>query len=168
MTKTNRPPVILIDSREQTPLEFQNLSSETATLAAGDYSLKGLEHLIAVERKSLPDLLACIGRERDRFKRELQRLRAYRFRLLLVETDAAALEAGAWRGEIQPAHVLGSLAAWTAQFGLPVWLAGDHARAGRFLERFLFQCARAVLLENGAAEIAAAGLFPIDKHQKSG
>lgn len=137
-------PTIIVDSREQDPLTFANLPSEVGTLDTGDYSVRSLEHLIAVERKSLNDLLACVGRERDRFKRELQRLRAYRFRLLVVETDALALESGEWRSQLQPAHVLGSLAAWSAQYELPIWLAGSHDAAGRFVERFLWQAARCV------------------------
>jgi ERCC4-type nuclease len=149
-------PTIIIDSREQYPLAFPNLPATVGTLDTGDYSIVGLTNRVAVERKSIDDLLACIGRERERFKRELQRLRAYRFRLLVVEADAATLEAGGrggtpWRSSLQPAHVLGSLAAWCAQFGLPIWLAGDHAGAGRFVERYLYQCARAVAMELEAA-----------------
>ncbi len=113
-------PTIIIDSREQTPLSFPNLPTTVGTLDAGDYSIVGLTHLVAVERKSIDDLLTCIGRERNRFKRELQRLRAYRFRCVVVEADAAALESGVrgstpWRSSLTPAHVLGSLAAWCAQ-----------------------------------------------------
>lgn len=148
----NPLPCAIVDSREQWPLEFANLSSQRGTLDAGDYSIAGLTHLVAVERKSLDDLLTCCGRERSRFKRELQRLRAYRFRLLVVEADAVALEAGDWRSQLQPSHVLGSLAAWTAQYELPVWLAADHAGAGRFVERYLYQAARCVAVEYGAAE----------------
>jgi len=149
-------PTIIIDTREQHPLDFPNLPATVGTLDTGDYSIVGLTHLVAVERKSIDDLLACIGRERARFKRELQRLRAYRFRLLVVEASAADLEAGLsglvpWRSSLQPSHVVGSLAAWTAQYGLPVWLAGDHAGAGRFVERYLYQCARAVATEYEAA-----------------
>ena len=144
-------PTIIVDSREQTPLRFANLPTTRGTLDAGDYSIVGLTHLVAVERKSLDDLLACIGRERERFKRELQRLRGYRFRMLVVEADAVTLEAGQWRSTLQPAHVLGSLAAWTAQYGLPVWLAGSHDGAGRFVERYLYQCARALAMEYAAA-----------------
>ena len=142
---------VIVDSREQHPLRFDNLPAKVGTLDTGDYSIDGLTHLVAVERKSLDDLLACIGRERDRFKRELQRLRAYRFRLLVIEADAATLESGDWRSTLKPNHVLGSLAAWTAQYGLPVLLAGSHEVAGRFIERFLFQCARATLAENASA-----------------
>jgi len=144
-------PSIIIDSREQNPLDFLNLTATVGTLDTGDYSIVGLTHLVAVERKSIDDLLACIGRERERFKRELQRLRAYRFRLLVIEADAATLEAGQWRSNLQPAHVVGSLAAWCAQYGLPIWLAGDHAGAGRFVERYLYQCARTLANEYEAA-----------------
>ena len=147
-------PVIVIDRREQCAWQFENLPSEPGTLTTGDYSLKGLTHLVAIERKSLDDLLSCIGRERDRFKRELQRLRAYRFRCLIVETDYSALEAGEWRSKIQPASVLGSLAAWQAQYSLPIWLAGEHEAAARFAERYLFQAARCVARENAALGVA--------------
>lgn len=153
-------PCVIIDTREQWRLEFPNLRATVDTLDAGDYSVAGLTHLIAVERKSLDDLLACCGRQRDRFKRELQRLRAYRFRLLVVEADAAALEAGDWRSQLQPAHVLGSLAAWTAQYELPVWLASDHAGAGRFVERYLYQSARCILQEREAAESFTGSASP--------
>jgi ERCC4-type nuclease len=127
------------------------LPSTVGTLDVGDYSIRGLEHLVTVERKSVGDLLACVGRERERFKRELQRLRAYRFRLLVVQGDAATLAAGQWRSALRPSHVLGSLAAWCAQYQLPVWLAGDHDGAACFTERFLYQTARCVALEYLAA-----------------
>ena len=158
-------PTIVIDTREQKPLRFDNMPAERGTLATGDYSVKGLEHLIAVERKSLDDLLRCVGRNRDRFKAELQRLRAFRFRVLVVECSAADIERGGtdadvprggWRSRLQLAHVMGSLAAWTAQYGLPVWMAGDHDAAARFVERFLYQAARCVLTDyEAAAEMLA-------------
>lgn len=144
-------PVIIIDSREQRPLHFKALASARGTLATGDYSIAGLTHLVAVERKSLDDLLACVGRDRDRFKRELQRLRTHRFRLLVIEADAATIDRGEWRSNLQPSHVLGSLAAWQAQYGLPVWLAGDHDGAARYVERYLYQAARCIGAEYDAA-----------------
>ena len=144
-------PTIIIDSREQVPLDFPNISTVIGTLTTGDYSIAGLENIISVERKNHDDLLACIGRDRDRFKAELQRLRAYRFRLLVVEADAVTLETGDWRSSLHPSHVLGSLAAWTAQFALPVWLGGTHDACGRFVERYLYQAARTVAMDYKAA-----------------
>ena len=147
-------PMIVVDTREQEPWSFRDVPTESGTLDTGDYSVRGLEHRVAVERKSLDDLLACVGRERDRFKRELQRLRAYRFRCLVVEASHADLECGEWRSKIQPSHVLGSLAAWMAQYSLPVMLAGDHESAARFAEKYLFQSARLIANENAALGVA--------------
>ena len=148
------PPAIIVDTREQTPFVFAHLPTVTDTLATGDYSIAGLTHLICVERKSLADLLACVGRERDRFVRELQRLSAYPYRLLVVESDAAAIERGGWPGKIQPAHVMGSLASWTVRYGLPVWLGGGHDACGRFVERWLYQAARHIRETHSAAASA--------------
>lgn len=68
----------IIDSREQTPLDSSLLQTTTGTLATADYTIRGLEHVVAVERKSLSDLVGCVGSDRGRFERELQRMLAYR------------------------------------------------------------------------------------------
>ena len=135
-------PTIAIDSREQTPLVFRNLKTRVATLRAGDYSVVGLEDKISVERKSLPDLCAVVGRERRRFLRELQRLKAYRFRCLLIEATAADLLRGGWRSKVTPAAVTGSLMAWMAKYDLPVLLADNHEIAATLVEKYLYQCVR--------------------------
>jgi DNA excision repair protein ERCC-4 len=141
---------IVIDSREQTPLRF-TLPTTRATLTTGDYSLVGLEHLVTVERKSLPDLLACIGHGRDRFKRELARMRAFPFRVLVVEASFADIEAGTWRSQLKPSHVSGAIASWTGRYALPTMLVGSHAAAGRFVERFLINAARQIEATHKAA-----------------
>ncbi len=72
-------PVIAVDTREQDPLEFPTFPTKVATLQSGDYSVQGGELHFAVERKSLPDLVTSLTRERDRFCRELHRLRGFDF-----------------------------------------------------------------------------------------
>ena len=94
----------LIDTREQLPLDLSPLQTGSATLATGDYSVKGLENIVAVERKSEGDLLGCVGRERERFEREVQRLLAYPVRCLVVESTWSAIELGHWRYFTRP-HV---------------------------------------------------------------
>ena len=37
---------LVIDTREQTPLNFQNSEAVQGTLQTGDYSVQGLEHLL--------------------------------------------------------------------------------------------------------------------------
>lgn len=130
-----------VDTREQKPWNLSPLPTVVGTLATGDYSVQGLEHYIAIERKSLSDLLGCIGQERERFDREVQRLLAYPVRALIVEAHWSDIEAGGWRSKITPAAAMGSLLGWIAA-GLPIVMAGDHARAGRFASRILYTAAR--------------------------
>lgn len=141
MAFTHEQLTAIIDTREQAPLDLAPLRCERATLTTGDYSLKGLEHVIAIERKSEADLLACVGRERERFDREVQRLLAYSVRALVVESSWGAVECGQWRGQVKPAQVFGSLVGWIAR-GLPVVMAGNHERAGQIVARLLFIAAR--------------------------
>jgi ERCC4-type nuclease len=132
---------VIIDTREQLPLRLDPLNAESGTLATGDYSVKGLEHVVAVERKSAEDMLACIGRERERFDREVQRLLAYPVRAIVVESGWQFFERGEWRGNVTPNAAIGSLLGWITA-GVPILMAYDHERAGRFVSRILFTSAR--------------------------
>jgi ERCC4-type nuclease len=138
--------VAIIDSREQTPLVLDPLQTVTSTLLTGDYSIKGLEHIVVVERKSLADLVGCVGSDRDRFEREVQRLLAYPIRVLVVESSWDVIESHEpampqWRGKVTKESVIGSLLGWQAA-GLSVHMAGDHSRAGKHVARLLFTVAR--------------------------
>jgi ERCC4-type nuclease len=78
-------PVVVYDSREQSPLIFTHLESIRGTLQTGDYSILGLEQLFSIERKSIDDLVCCcMGENRERFERELHRIRGFSFKRLLV------------------------------------------------------------------------------------
>jgi DNA excision repair protein ERCC-4 len=93
----NNTPVIIIDTREQTPLPFTNLETETSTLYTGDYSVKGLEETFAIERKTIADLVGSLTSGRERFMKELHRLRGYRFRRLLIVGTRDEIEGGLYR-----------------------------------------------------------------------
>ncbi len=67
----------IVDTREQLPLDLSPLRVQTGTLDTGDYALAAAPDLIRLERKSLDDLLGCVGRERERFDREVMRLLAF-------------------------------------------------------------------------------------------
>ena len=106
-------PVIVIDTREQDSLPFGRLTTKAGTLVSGDYSVCGLEHLFAIERKSIGDLVGCcMGESRKRFERELHRLRGFRFkRLVVVGTESQILKDD-YRSNIKPQSVLGTLSAF--------------------------------------------------------
>lgn len=131
----------VVDSREQIPLDLSPMQSITGTLPTGDYSVQGLENIVVMERKSLSDLLGCVGQHRERFDREIHRLLAYPTRAVVVEATWADLEQGEWRSQVAPAAVIGSVLGWIAS-GVPIIMAGDHGRAGRYVSRLLFTVAR--------------------------
>jgi hypothetical protein len=93
--------VIVIDSREQEPLKFENFPSVPGTLYAGDYSIRGLEASFAVERKSIDDLAnCCLAAQRNWFEHELHRLRGYRFKRLLIVGPREDIAAGHYYSRI--------------------------------------------------------------------
>lgn len=132
--------IALIDSREQNPLDLSPLQTVAGSLQTGDYALQGCDE-IRIERKSLPDLLACCGVERERFQREVERLLAFRVRILLIESTWPEIEMGGWRSKVSVESVIGSLLGWQAA-GLSIHMAGDHERAGKHAARLLFTVAR--------------------------
>jgi ERCC4-type nuclease len=113
----NTKPVICIDSREQQPLVFTRLRSVVGTLQSGDYTVVGLGELFAVERKTVSDLVGCcIGENRERFERELHRLRGFRFKRLLIVGSELEIQSGTYMSRIRPQSVFGSLEAWQARY----------------------------------------------------
>jgi ERCC4-type nuclease len=145
-------PVVVIDTREQTPLAFKNLSARCGTLASGDYSFAGGEEIFSVERKSIPDLVACCTTERERFERELHRLRGFRFARLLIVGSEAEIAAQRYRSNASPKAILHSLWAFEARYGVPVVFAPDVDRAAVLVERWAFWFAREIRLAALAME----------------
>ena len=143
-------PTIIIDSREQTPLMF-SYPSITATLSTGDYSVAGLENDFCVERKSLSDLYGSLTSGRDRFMRELQRMRAFPFARLLIIGSIHEIEQGSSRAKgINPKSIIHSLYAIEAR-GVPVAFAQSNPVAANLVERWAFWRTREAL--RSASEI---------------
>jgi DNA excision repair protein ERCC-4 len=124
---------VICDTREQAPYTFTTSGHqvESAGLTAGDYSIAGLADYVAIERKSLPDFVTCCGPERNRFKRELKRLRAYRFRGVVVEANVQEILNHEYRSAISPESVLGSLAGWSLRYECSFFLAGSREHGER-------------------------------------
>jgi DNA excision repair protein ERCC-4 len=125
-------PTIIIDTREQLPLEFTNLPSQTGTLQSGDYSIAGLDHDFSIERKSIPDLCQSVTRGRERFERELHRLRGFRFARILIIGSPHDVQSHSQN----PKAVFSSLGAFEARYGIPVVWEPSTTQAARMIERW--------------------------------
>ncbi len=147
---------VVRDTREQTGYGFSGLTCDASdgggplivpvvvdTLRSGDYSLRGYEDQVAVERKSLADLFGTLGQGRGRFERELERLSAFRFAAVVVEaTLPEVLLSPPRHSDLNPKAVIRSVLAWQQRMpGVHWWFAGPRPLAEaltfRVLERFL-------------------------------
>jgi len=131
---------IICDSREQagyTFAQFPDVRTTTGTLATGDYSLVGFTDKVAIERKELSDLLACLTHDRDRFTRELERLRGFESAVVLVEARYSDIQAGRYRSKMTPAAAEQSIISIMEHYRLPFFFAGDRLTGERFARDFI-------------------------------
>lgn len=124
---------IVVDSREQTPLVFpEGVNTRRGTLHTGDYSIAGFEDAFTVERKSLADAVNTVIHDRARFIRELERMRPFAFRRILITAPFARVAAGAYKhSRANPNAVVGLLCALEIRYAVPVVFAADATEAAR-------------------------------------
>ena len=123
---------ILTDTREQKPYTFKKypVQTERATLAAGDYSLAGFQARVAVERKSLDDLIGCLtGKDRERFEKELARAGSYERFAVVSESDTQDVSAGHYTSNMEPHAALQSITAFYIRYGIPFLFCGNRDSA---------------------------------------
>ena len=136
---------VLIDSREKKAYDFLTQSGDIeiirGTLAVGDYSLEGFQDKVAVERKSLADLVMCLGTERARFAREMQRAAALESFAVVVEATWQDLAEGRYRSGLHPASAAASVLAFMARYRVPFFFTGNRqngeAATAGFLRQYL-------------------------------
>lgn len=145
---------VLIDKREKHPYQFEDLNcdksegggplvvpTESTLLASGDYSLKGFEDQVTIERKSLSDLYGTIGQGRDRFERELERLTTFSYAMIIIEaTWQEVIVEPPSHTQLPPKIVFRSILAWSIRYGVPFFPAGPRRLAEittfRLLQKF--------------------------------
>jgi len=146
-TKKTQNFKIIVDNREQLPFDFaafSNVETIPGTLTAGDYSIPGAEHLAAIERKTIDDLVGCLTNGRDRFERELNRLRPYTLAAVVVEASLDDLARGRYTSQMQPQAALQSVIAMQVRYGIPFMFCGSRAGAEYSTHGFLSKYAREI------------------------
>ena len=125
-------PVVLVDTREREPFSLAEdhpgwIGGERrATLKTGDYSIEGMQDVLALERKSMVDAIQSTMAGRARFIRSCERLATFRWKAILVEATYEDMKSfyGALDGELvseaHPNAVCGTLDAIEAKFGIPI------------------------------------------------
>jgi hypothetical protein len=84
-------PVVLVDTREQLPWRLVENhpnwigAEKRVALKAGDYSIEGMQDLLALERKSMPDAIRSVTADRARFIASCARLGQLRWKAIVIE-----------------------------------------------------------------------------------
>ena len=83
-------PTLIVDTREKQPWRWEDDDAFEGVLYTkldgGDYSLRGLENILVVERKATVDeLFINFTTNRERIKAEFERLGQHKFKILVVE-----------------------------------------------------------------------------------
>ena len=69
-------PVVVVDTRISV--------CEVEGLPTGDYSVRGMESLMSLERKTLNDIIICLTQGRERFFRMCERLAEFKHKTILI------------------------------------------------------------------------------------
>ena len=81
---------VIKDTREQNGWSFSQYDKcagmEIGTLHTGDYTLRGFEDVICIERKACASEIAMnLGRKKKPFQAEMERMRDYEFSFMICE-----------------------------------------------------------------------------------
>lgn len=131
---------IICDNREQNGYTFSAFPEVVATpgtLTTGDYTLAGFADRLAIERKELSDLISCLTHDRDRFTRELERLRGFEAAAVVVEAKYSDIEKGRYRSRMTPAAATQSIISIMVNYRLPFFFAGTRSAGEQFTLDFI-------------------------------
>jgi ERCC4-type nuclease len=149
-------PTIIQDTQEKRPFVLTGYPVEIKKLPVGDYGIRSFSDwnnpAFIVERKSLSDLIGSLTngkkrsekRRRERFMREIEKLRQFRFAALLIEASRADMEEHSYTSQATPQSILASLDAIQVRCGIHVLWAGDSYGAARRLEGLVRQFVKGI------------------------
>lgn len=137
---------VVIDTREQQPWSFDNYAKANRKLDAGDYSIEGLENILAIERKKSVNEIANNITE-PRFKDAIARLAQLKYSFLLLEFDienvlnypiGSDLPRRLWdKVKISPAFLMKNVLEWEMNHNIKVIFCGSSSNAELVAEYIL-------------------------------
>lgn len=134
------PLVIIEDTREATPLDFSGFRGvETIRqgLKTADYSIQGYENAICFERKAVGDAVSTLVSGHQRFLREMERMRDFEERYILIEHSPSILFGycmkHGWQSKFD--LVIQSLLAYACRYNVRIRFCKDREDMARYIVR---------------------------------
>jgi len=144
MNKEKKSFIIIQDSREKRPWTFQITGSvkdvKISKLETGDYSIKGMEEILMIERKaSVDELFMNLGVQWKRFEREMERAKSYKYKYLVVEATMRDIYRGSRYSKMSGRFIMARLVYLQIEYGIRVIFAGS----GKYVQGFIIQLMKA-------------------------
>jgi len=147
-----KPPTFTVwaDTREKQIPPFPiGVTVERHMMAEGDYSCPELIDVARIERKSGGDFASTMAWGRERFDREIERLKAFRWRCIVVEADFSMVMREA--PGVHPHSLIGSVAALYARHDCPTFFSVNPTAAGRLIVGVLRRWVQRIEAERAGA-----------------
>jgi|SRR6186713_2540039 len=137
------PFTVCVDNREQAPWHFTGIEGDSGEiiivplltgqpLATGDYTIAGLEHRLIIERKSPGDFRGSITADRDRFEREMERMREVvrapggGYAAVVIEASMTDLLTVPESSRVNPVTIARTMQSWSIRYGVHFWMLPDR------------------------------------------
>jgi len=137
---------ILVDTREQMPWEFGAHTTSREKLDTGDYTIKGLEELLSIERKQTVSEIANNITE-SRFPKFLDRLAEFKYKFMLLEFDledvyrfpeGSDIPKRLWdKLRVSNNYILKCISKFEIDYGIHVIFCGDSDNAEKMAVRIM-------------------------------
>lgn len=133
--------ILLIDTREQSPLDFQKAKeTKRICLNIGDYGacFYGEDHIpVVFERKSISDLYGTLSAGYDRFRREIQRAKEKEIRLIIiVEGTLSQVLKGYKHSKRSPISIVYQLFTLRARHSVETVFCKDREEMAEYIFQF--------------------------------
>ncbi len=127
---------IVVDTREKKPYRFSGAIKKP--LKVGDYSIEGYEDKVAIERKSLQDWVqCCIGKNRERLEREIERSKSLNFFAIIIESDVESIWKARLWSKIPRSAIINTAIAWQVKHDIPIIFVSRRSDGKRAVETLL-------------------------------
>lgn len=134
------PLTLIVDSREQRELDFSRFKGVATVrqgLKTGDYSIAGLEDKWVCERKSVQDIVGTLVSGHERFLREMERMRDFEERYILIEHSPSILfnycMQHGWQRKFD--LVIQSLLAYACRYNVRIRFCKDREDMANYIVR---------------------------------
>ena len=142
---TKKTFTIIQDTREKKPWAFVATGSvgdiKVSKLDTGDYSIEGMEDILMIERKaSVDEIFMNLGVQWERFEREMERAKPYKYKYLVIEATMRDVYRGSRYSKMSGRFIMARLVHLQLEYGVQVIFAGT----GRHVPGFIIQLMKAV------------------------